>query len=130
MKKTKGQIEANISAAITNFEREQLGKGPTEVRTFIILDMILVRLKGILSPAELRLAGEPDGAELIKQIRRKLVESSSSQFKDIIFELTGKNVISIHTDISSHTGERVLLFTLNNELEKELNKNKDIIKKR
>ncbi|MCK5077237.1 MAG: DUF2294 domain-containing protein [Calditrichia bacterium] len=129
MKKTKGQIEASISAAITNFEKEQLGKGPTKVRTFIIQDMILVRLRGVLSPAELRLAGETGGAELIKQIRRRLIESTSLQFKNIIYELTGKKVISIHTDISSHTGERVLLFTLNNELEKELNKNRNNIKK-
>lgn len=118
---TKGQLEAEISATITKFEKEHLGRGPKETQTYIIKDMILVRLKGVLSPAELRLASEPDGAQLIKQIRRRLIESSMQELKRIILALTGEKVVSIHTDISSHTGERVILFTLNNNLEKTKN---------
>lgn len=120
--KTKGQLEAEISAAITQFEREHLGRGPKEARTFIIQDMILIRLKGVLTPAEEKLATETDGAQLIKQVRMRLIESSRSLLEGIIQEKTGAEVMSLHTDISSRTGERVFVFCLNKNLEDELKK--------
>lgn len=121
--KTKGQLEADISAAITQFEREHLGRGPKESRTFIIQDMILIRLKGVLTPAEEQLAAEKDGAQLIKQVRMRLIESSRTLLEKIIQEKTGAAVTSLHTDISSRTGERVLVLCLNKNLEEELKKN-------
>lgn len=122
-KKSKGQIEADISAAVTQFEREHLGRGPKESRTFIIQDMILIRLKGVLTPAEEQLAAEKDGAQLIKQVRMRLIESSRKLLEKIIREKTGAQVTSLHTDISSRTGERVFVLCLNKNLEEELKKN-------
>lgn len=121
-KKTKGQIEADISAAVTQFEREHLGRGPKESRTFIIQDMILIRLKGVLTPAEEQLAAERDGAQLIKQVRMRLIESSRALLETMIHEKTGATVTSLHTDISSRTGERVFVLCLNKNLEDELKK--------
>jgi uncharacterized protein YbcI len=86
LKKTKGQLEADISAAVTQFEREHLGRGPKESRTFIIQDMILIRLKGVLTPAEEQLAAEKDGAQLIKQVRMRLIESSRPLLEKIVKE--------------------------------------------
>jgi uncharacterized protein YbcI len=120
IKKTQGQLEADISAAITQFEREHLGRGPKEARTFIIQDMILIRLKGVLTPAEEKLASEKDGAQLIKQVRMRLIESSRSLLAQIIKEKTGAEVETVHTDISSRTGERVFVLCLNKNLEDEL----------
>ena len=40
---TRGQVEAKIAAAITQFEREHLGRGPQEVQAWIIRDLILIR---------------------------------------------------------------------------------------
>ena len=48
---TIGQLESEISKAVTQFEREHLGRGPRETRTYIIQDIILVRLKGVLTPS-------------------------------------------------------------------------------
>lgn len=122
-KKSKGQIEADLSAAITQFEREYLGRGPKESRSFIIQDMILVRLKGVLTPAEEKLALDKDGAQLIKQVRMRLIESARPMLEQLLLEKTGAEVISLHTDISSRTGERVFVFGLNKNLEEELKKN-------
>ena len=117
--KTKGQLEADISAEITKFEKEHLGRGPKEVRTFIIQDMILVRLKGILSPAEEKLAKETDGIQLVKQIRRRLIESSRKVLENIIMEKSNAKVRTLHTDISSRTGERVIIFVMDRNLEED-----------
>lgn len=123
LKKSKGQLEAELSAAITHFEREYLGRGPKESRTFIIQDMILIRLKGVLTPAEEKLAQEKDGAQLIKQVRMRLIESARPLLESLVLEKTGAEVITLHTDISSRTGERVFVFGLNKNLEEELKKN-------
>ena len=120
--KTKGQIEADISAAITQFEKDHLGRGPKEARTFIIEDMVLIRLKGVLTPAEEKLAKDEGGAELIKQMRMRLVESSRPLLVQIIEGKSGAKVMTVHTDISTLTGERVFVFGLDRNLELELKK--------
>ncbi|RMD91784.1 MAG: DUF2294 domain-containing protein [Calditrichaeota bacterium] len=118
--KNKGQIEQEISNAITRFEKEHLGRGPRETRTFIVHDMILVRLKDVLTPAEARLAVDSDGAQLIKQIRLRLIENSRSLLEKIVEDATGAKVVTLHTDISTRTGERIFVFGLNKDLEREL----------
>ena len=120
MVKTKGQLEAEISSAITKFEKEYLGRGPKEANTYIIKDMILIRLKGVLTPAEQKLAGDNEGAQLIKQMRRRLIESSRPLLEKIIENIIGLNITSLHTDISSRTGERIFVLCLNKNLESEI----------
>ena len=53
MEKTKGQIEAEICEAVIKFEKEYMGRGPVETKAFILDDLVLVRLKNVLSQAEL-----------------------------------------------------------------------------
>ncbi len=117
---TKGQLEAEISAAITQFEKDHLGRGPKEARTFIIQDMVLIRLKGVLTPAEEKLAKDEGGAQLIKQVRMRLIEGSRALLEQLIHEKTGRKVTTIHTDISTRTGERIFVFGLPANLEDEL----------
>lgn len=117
---TKGQIEAQIAAAITQFEREHLGRGPQEVRAWIIQDLIMVRLKRVLTPAEEKLARDPEGRRLVKEMRRQLVEGSRSLLDEMVLDLVGIEVVSLHSDISVRTGERIIVFTLANDLEARL----------
>lgn len=122
MNKTKGQIEADISAAITQFEKDHLGRGPKEARTFIIQDMVLIRLRGVLTPAEEKLAKDEGGAQLIKQMRMRLIESSRPLLVEIIEEKIDAKIRTVHTDVSTRTGERVFIFGLDKNLENELKK--------
>ncbi|HUT13715.1 MAG TPA: DUF2294 domain-containing protein [Thermoguttaceae bacterium] len=113
--RTKGQIEAEISEAIVKFEKEYMGRGPQETKTYIIDDLVLVRLKGIMTQAEYQLAGmddNPRGRELIKQVRHELLERGRPLLEAMIHDLTGRKTLSLHTDISIVTGERMILFTL------------------
>lgn len=65
--KTKGQMEAEISNAMTKFEMEYMGRGPKETKAYIIDDMILVRLKGVLTDAERQLTKHQERRELVKE---------------------------------------------------------------
>jgi len=115
MTKTKGQIEAEISEAIINFEREYMGRGPEETKTYIFDDLVLVRLSGVLTPAEKKLA-EADkdgkGRTLIKQVRMELLEKGRILLEAIVRDITGQQVTGLHTDISTTTGERIIIFVL------------------
>lgn len=117
--KTKGQTESQISEAIIKFEKDYMGRGPAETRTFIIKDMVFVRLKGVLTPAEEQLAKSPEGPALIKRTRMRLLEGARTLLEKVISEITGCRVLSLHTDISTKTGERVIIFTLDRNLEEE-----------
>lgn len=114
---TKGQVEAQISEAIIKFEKEYMGRGPMETKTYIIEDMIFVRLKGVLTPAEEQLAKTAEGAELIKRTRVELLEGARVLLEKIISDTTDCQVKSLHTDISTKTGERIIVFTLDQNLE-------------
>jgi len=115
--KTKGQIEAQIGEAIIKFEKEYMGRGPTETKTYIMKDMVFVRLKGVLTQAEEQLAKSAEGAELIKRTRVQLLEGERVLLEKIISDITACQVKSLHTDISTKTGERIIIFTLDQNLE-------------
>ncbi|MDO8749376.1 MAG: DUF2294 domain-containing protein [Candidatus Omnitrophota bacterium] len=114
---TKGQTEAQVSEAIIKFEKDYMGRGPTETRTYIIKDMVLVRLKGVLTPAEEQLAKTAEGADLIKKTRVSLLDAARHLLENIVVNITGCQVRSLHTDISTRTGERVIIFILDQDLE-------------
>ena len=114
---TKGQIEAQVSEAIIKFEKDYMGRGPTETKAYIIKDMVLVRLKGVLTPAEEQLAKTAEGADLIKKTRVSLLDAARHLLENIVVNITGCQVRSLHTDISTRTGERVIIFILDQDLE-------------
>lgn len=119
MRETKGSIESEISKAITQWEKDFLGRGSVSVKTDILRDMIIVYLHGILTQAEYTVCQTRDGMLSIKKTRSKLVESGLNELKEIILNLTGEEVKSFHTDLSTTTGERVMVFKLFNNLEKK-----------
>jgi len=123
--KSKGEIEAEISRAMVQFEIDYMGRGPKEARTHIIDDMVLVRLKGVLTPAEQQLTKSPDGVELIKKMRSTLIEKAKPLLYQVVDDITGAKIVSLHTDISTVLGERVMVFVLESDLEKQITRKKE-----
>ena len=118
--KRKTELEAEISRAIIRFEKEYMGRGPLETRTYLFDDLVLVRLKNVLIPAEYKLAQTEQnerGRELIKQVRRELIERGRGLLETAVQDILKVSVVSLHTDISTKTGERVIVFTLDSRPE-------------
>ncbi|MFZ5945896.1 MAG: DUF2294 domain-containing protein [Bacillota bacterium] len=116
MKVTKGQMEAEISKLIIQFEKDHMGRGPSDTKTIILDDLILVRLKNVLTPAEQELSKTAQGRSLIKQVRIQLFENSRPLLEKLIKTVTKTNLISIHSDISTVTGERIIVFVVEEPL--------------
>ncbi|MBN6188852.1 DUF2294 domain-containing protein [Aneurinibacillus sp. BA2021] len=117
---SKSKMEATISEAYIKFLREILGKGPKETKTYIIKDMVIIRLKEVLTQEEKVLVCIESGKPLVKEMRRILRESNSEKTEVIISGITGCQVISRHSDISTKLGEQIEVFILDCDLEKEL----------
>ena len=116
-KKTRGEVEAEFTRAMIKIEKDYLGRGPEEVRTFFVSDLIIVRLRGILTPAEVRLAESSDGRELVKETRRRLFESARSLIESSVREIIGCESVSLHSDMSTRTGERIVVITVDTNLD-------------
>jgi uncharacterized protein YbcI len=113
--KTQGEIESAICDGITRFEQEHMGRGPKDIHTHLLEDLLVVRLQGVLTAAEQHLVkalAAEKGRDLLKQVRTHLIETARPLMEAMIRDVTGVKVVSMHHDISTVTGEEVMLFTL------------------
>ena len=113
--KTQGEIESAISEGMSRFEQEYMGRGPKDIRAHLIEDLVVIRLKGVLTAAEQHLVktlAADKGRDLLKQVRTHLIETARPALDALVQKITGVNVVSVHHDISTATGEEVVLFTL------------------
>jgi uncharacterized protein YbcI len=113
--KTQGQMESEISESLTRFEKDHMGRGPLDIRTTLFAEVVFVRMRGVLTPAERQLVEAPnptEGLRLIKRVRTELLEGARALLDVLITNITGRQVVSMHTDISTVTGERILVFIL------------------
>lgn len=116
-RRSRGESEDAFTKAIIKFEREHLGRGPSDARTYFISDMILIRLSGLMTSAEAMLAREEKGQEIIKTTRRQLMEVSRPLIGQIVRDVLGLEMISMHTDMSIKTGERVIVLIVDRNLD-------------
>ena len=113
--KTQGEIEAAICEGISQFEQDYMGRGPKAIHAHLIGDLLVVRLTGVLTVAEQQLVGAlpaEKGRDLLKQVRIHLVETARTVMEKMVQETTGVKVVSLHHDISTLTGEEIVVFTL------------------
>jgi uncharacterized protein YbcI len=113
--KTQGEIEAAICEGISRFEQEYMGRGPKDIHAHLIGDLLVVRLRGVLTAAEQQLVKTlplDKGRGLLKQVRTQLMETARAALEAMVGGITGTKVVSLHHDISTVTGEEIVLFTL------------------
>jgi uncharacterized protein YbcI len=113
--KSQGEIEASICDGISRFEQDYMGRGPKDIHTHLIGDLLVVRLHGVLTAAEQQLVkslSPEKGRDLLKQVRTHLIETARPVMEALVQDITGVKVVSVHHDISTVTGEEIVLFTL------------------
>ncbi len=113
--KTKGQMEARISEAIIQFEKDYMGRGPTDSRTYLVDNLVVIKLQGVLTPAETQLISSDasdSGRELVKKMRHALLQKARPLLEALIKDILGVGIRCLHSDLSTITGERVIIFSL------------------
>jgi uncharacterized protein YbcI len=131
--KSQGEIEAAICDGISRFQQEFIGRGPKDIHSHLIGTLLVVRLQGVLTPAERQLIAPRDepaeagtgsgygngngqdngnGRSLLKQVRAHMVATGRGRLESIVEEAVGVKLVSVHHDISTITGEELLVFSL------------------
>ena len=112
--KTKGEIEAAICEAVTSL-RAGLHGPRTQGRPHPPARRSPRRpsSRGFdRSRAALGQVAQQKGRDLLKQVRTHLIETARPVMEAMIEKVTGVKVVTMHHDISTVTGEEVVLFTL------------------
>ncbi len=92
-----------------------MGHGPKDIYTHLLGDLLVVRLHGVLTAAEQHLVKSlpaEKGRDLLKQVRTHLIETARPVMEAMVQEITGVKVLTLHNDVSTITGEEVILFSL------------------
>ena len=113
--KTQGEIEAAVCKGMSHFEQEYMGRGPKDIHTHLIGELLVVRLQGVLTAAEqhlVRTLPVEKGRDLLKQVRTQLIEVARPALETLVQDITGIKPLSLHHDISTLTGEEIVIFTL------------------
>src|SRR3990170_4533948 len=113
--RTLGELEAAICEGVSRFEQDYMGRGPKDIHTHLLGDLLVVRLQGVLTAAEQHLVkslSAEKGRDLLKQVRTHLVETARPLLEAMVEEITGVKVLTMHHDISTVTGEELVVFTL------------------
>ncbi len=112
---TQGELEAAICEGMIRFEHDYMGRGPKDIHAHLLDDLLVVRLQGVLTAAEQQLVKSlpaEKGRDLLKQVRTHLIETARPVMEAMVEEVTSVKVTSLHHDISTVTGEEVVLFAL------------------
>lgn len=135
--KSQGEIEAAVCEGVSRFQQEWIGRGPKDIHCHLLGSLVVVRLQGVLTPAERQILDPPeqasdrsgngnghaapvpsvlheggDGRALVKQVRHRVVTNGRSHLSRLIEETVGVRLVSVHHDISTLTGEEMLVFSL------------------
>lgn len=129
--KSQGEIEAAVCDGISRFQQEFIGRGPKDIHSHLIGTLLVVRLQGVLTPAERQLIAPPEtpvvptdgsggaithengnGRSLLKQVRSHMVATGRPRLESIVEEAVGVKLVSVHHDISTVTGEELIVFSL------------------
>ena len=119
MSRRQSRNEAAISDEMMAFQHQFVGRGPDRIRTCIVDDLVIVRSFGVLTPAERQLATSFEGRRLIKAMRQQVLEAGRSVLERIVQKHTGAEVVSVHSDISTKSGEWLDVFVLDRSIEEE-----------
>src|SRR6187401_545210 len=93
--KTQGEIEAAVCERVARFEQEYMGRGPKQMHAHLIGDLLLVRMRGVLTAAEQQLVKTlpaEKGRDLLKQVRTQLIQTARPVLEAMVQEATGVKV--------------------------------------
>jgi CheY-like chemotaxis protein len=112
---TQTESEAAICDGIIRFQEEYLGWRSDQVQIHFVKELLVVRIRSVLTLAERQLgktASPEKGRDLIKQTRKQLLELARPMLESLVYEAVGVKVRSMHHDISTVSGEEVIVFSL------------------
>jgi uncharacterized protein YbcI len=103
---------AEISTGLVQLHSRYYGKGPTKAKTHLVDDTVVCILRGGFTTVERTLldTGEVDS---VYQMRRSFQQAMEDNFRRVVEEATGRDVIAYMSSIHFDPDLAVELFVLN-----------------
>jgi uncharacterized protein YbcI len=119
MRRRQSKAEAAVSDEVMAFQYGFVGRGPERIRTRMVEDLVIVRSFGVLTPAEKQLTDTQEGRGPIKAVRQQVLKAGRPVLESIVKKHSGAEVVSVHSDISTKSGEWMDVFVLDHGLEED-----------
>ena len=116
MKKTKAELENEISASVADFLNEQMGEHAHSVTAFLSGNTVTVRATHCLAPGEKMLVRDEESWRLFKELKNQQFEKVKSYLQERLEKITASKVLDMES-VLGQNGVRFELFTLNRNLE-------------
>jgi uncharacterized protein YbcI len=111
--KTQGEIQSEISDLFTKFMQDNMGRGPTSIKTSITDDVVVVRLKGVLTETEKHLAISEVGKNLLVSVRRHLMTTTGKNHVNQIFLSKFKtSITNFYYDCDPTNNEEIVVCVM------------------
>jgi uncharacterized protein YbcI len=89
-----GQLLAAISTKIVGILREHYGRGPMKAKTYALDDIIVVVMRGSGFTALEQTIMDSGQPERVIELREDFQRMMATRYRDMIEELTGRNVVA------------------------------------
>jgi uncharacterized protein YbcI len=106
-----GSVRTALANAMVGLKKQYYGKGPTAAKAWILDDYVFVALEGGLTRNEETLLA--DGKEdLVRSYRLAFQETMSETTMNAVSELTGRRVLTYHSQIVFNPTRAFEIFVL------------------
>lgn len=109
-------VEEEFSQEITALLRTHLGLETIEAQAHFVDDLILIRVRGVLTPAEISLAERSDGQELVEGTLYQLFETTRPFVGKLVRESVGRDLLNLRFYLDTVTGEQLILVWVDTAL--------------
>jgi uncharacterized protein YbcI len=107
-----------ISRGMTTIYKDFIGRGPTNVRTYVDEDVIAVLLTDTMTKVEQSLASD-DRGDSVREIRREFQNSIKERAIALIEETTGHEIVAFLSDHSIDTDTAIEVFIMDGPLDED-----------
>jgi uncharacterized protein YbcI len=109
-----GELLADVSNAIVGIFVECYGRGPTKAKSYLFDDYLVCVLDDLLTTVETTLV--QNGKEtLVREVRLTFQEAVADKFKDAVTAITGRKVLTYHSQVTFHPARGFEIFVLEPE---------------
>jgi len=117
---TREVLSQKIIDRVNQFFQSKFSLTPSNMTVVLAKDVLIVKLVGVFSQSERKLAMTKEGDELINKMYRALFDQMTPTLKRMLKPLVGGTIKSSRIEINLKDAECFYIFTFSEDLEEKL----------
>lgn len=117
---TTGQVEAFAADVVNRFLQQAMGRGPSTISATLLPRSLVVRMRDVLTPAEIRLTrgdqpDRPHAEAIVREMRDRIVRAGRVELANALRAAIGRQPSAVLHDLDPGSGEAMMIFTFATE---------------